>query len=123
MATALDTKLVAAVLSLIDTFGTNMDFEIPASQHYILEEQRNVKKTPSTVTRKASPPLQYESKYITQGVVRQDDTQIFIAASGLTFTPAEGLKVTHASIVWNMVAANPLYSGDDIAAWHCQLRR
>ena len=123
MTTSVDTKLAAATLSLLDTLGTNMVFVVPTSSYYDPATQTQVVKTPTNVPRKASPPMQYSSRLIAEGVVRRDDAQIFIAASGLTFTPVEGMKLTHAGLTWNMVTASPLYSGDDVAAWECQIRR
>jgi len=123
MTTALDTTLSAVALDLIDTLGTDMVFEVPGATVYDPAERRQVRQSPTNVTRKASPPLQYASQLIDNSVVRRDDAQIFIAQSGLTFTPVEGMKVTHAGLDWHMVSASPMYSGDDIAAWECQLRR
>ena len=123
MTTALDTKLATKALALINKIGTNMVFEVPTSSYYDPLQQKQVTQTPSNVTRKASPPLAYSSR-LTQGrTVRRDDAQIFLAQSGLTFTPVEEMKVTHAGLTWHIVQADPLYSGDDIAAWDIQLRR
>ena len=123
MATALDTKLVPKVLTLLNKVGTDYTFQVPATLVYDPTTQETTKGSPSDVTIKGSPPLNFRSQMVDGSLVRRDDMQVFIAASGLTFTPVEGMRVANGSLQFNTVSANPIRSGDDVCAWELQLRR
>ena len=54
----------------------------------------------------------------TEGLIMQGDAEVIIAAAGLTITPDPVTdRLVIDSVVWKIVAADPLYSGEDVAAW------
>ncbi len=121
MTTPLDAILVGEALGLIATYGTYMEFTVPAPTYD--RTTGSVSGSGASVVRKASPPLAYSLRYADSDVVRRGDARIYVAASGLTFTPDLNTKVVHDSVTWRVVDVNRLYSGDDLAAYELQVRR
>jgi len=120
--TDLDNALVPVSLDLINSFGKDGTFTVKDSEAYD-PSTGVVSVTTSTVVIKMSPPTPYERRYINGDLVKAGDTEVLIAASGLTFTPDEGQKVEFDSETWNVVSVGRLYSGESIAVYRLQLRR
>lgn len=122
MSTSFDTKMLALAMKLIDKFGTNATFQVLDADLDPVESELVIGSSVDTV-RKIAPPQNFSRRYADNQNIEEGDMQTFVAASGITFTPVVGMKLTHASITWKIVEVRPLYSGDDIAAWELHLRR
>lgn len=122
MATALDTTLGAAALSVIAKVGITATWTVPTSSTYSGATGTNAVTT-TTHTVKISPPLEYEDSQIDGELVRVGDAAVFVAGSGLAFTPTPNQSVTISGQKWTVVRVSILRSGDLVAAYKAQLRR
>ncbi|MCP4660988.1 MAG: hypothetical protein GY856_36770 [bacterium] len=126
--TDLDDDLVPAILDLIDEFGVDTVFET-VTQSYDSSTGKTTESGAVDNTRKASLPLEYEDKYVDGDFVRRGDCYTYIAASGLTWTPVKGMKVTFtnpsggADDVFDAVKVKRLDTGTSTGAWRFQLRQ
>jgi hypothetical protein len=81
--------------------------------------------TSTSHTVRATPPLSYEVRYIDGNTIRQGDVQFIFSASGLSFTPKPGLKITDGSKVYYIVSVRPDtydYDGDTATFYTVQAR-
>ena len=124
MATALDDILVPTAYRLINKYGQNAVFhetEVDASDYNPATGITTIPAA-STHTEKVSPPSPYNQTLIDGDLIKVGDMKIYLAAQSLGFTPVRNMKVVAAGKTWRIVAANPLYSGEEIAAYELQLR-
>jgi len=121
--TALDTELLAAALDLINEFGKDVTITTLASQVYDPDTGFTTEGAATDLTVKASPPTPMTDKYGMGDIIEEGDTIIFVAGSGITFTPAKNLKITIDTEVWRIVNVIKLYSGESVAAFGLQLRQ
>ena len=121
--TVLDDKLVPAVLALINKFGITGVFDTGSGEGVYTATTGDVAETASTVTRKVSPPVPFNQRLVDGATVRRDDTQVFVAGSGITFTPSIGMTIVIAGDKWKIVSVIVLRSGEQVAAYELQLRR
>lgn len=123
MTAELDPVLVPVALDLIDRFGFDMEMTVKAEGTYDPATGTTSGQTETTTTRKGSPPIGYESKFIDGDHIRMGDVQIFVAGSGLAITPIVGMKIVFLTETWHAISIKRLYSGLLIAAWDIQLRK
>lgn len=123
MPTALDKELRPAVLEIINEVGRNMDFSFPLAKSYDPVTGAGSESICKTLTAKASPPIDFEQRYVNDDSVKRGDTKIFIAAKGLSFTPVRDMTVKFDSISFKAIAVLPIYSGEQVAAYEIQLRK
>ena len=124
MATALDDRLVPAAYRLVNTYGQDAVFhetEVDATDY---NPATGITTIPAatTHTEKVSPPSLYNQTLIDGDLIKIGDMKIYLAAQSLGFTPVRSMKVVVAGKTWRIVAANPLHSGEEIAAYELQLR-
>lgn len=120
--TVLDDRLVPKTKEILDRLGKSMDLAVKDEGTYNANGSVTGQ-TESTQTVTASPPIEYTSRLIDGDVIKLGDVQVFVAALGLTLTPAEKMKVTFDGEDWRAVTVKKIYSGDLIALWELQLRR
>lgn len=123
MPTALDDKLVPKTLAIINKVGRNMDFTLPLASSYDPATGTGTESINTTYTVKASPPIDFEQRYIDGDSVRRGDVRIILAASGLPFTPVPDMKIKFDNIDFSTIAVLPIYSGELIAAYDLQARK
>jgi hypothetical protein len=125
MTTPLDAKLVPVALKLIEKFGTNVTFHIPANDPPTFNPATNTAATGAItdVVRKMSPPDPYTKEWIDGKLIVLGDARSFIAASGITFTPNEGQQLTYLGVKWLILKSDPLISGDEVAAYELRIRK
>jgi len=123
MATALDTTLIPKIKSIIDTYGKNVVFVVPGLSSYDPDDGSVVDSGVQEYTIKASPPANYRADMIDGDVIESNDCSISISASGLLFTPRNGLEVTFDSQSWRVMNVITGYTGDEIGIYEMQLRR
>ncbi len=121
MPTALDLELLPEVLALIAEVG--IATAITENDGTYDPATGATSGTPTSHTVTATPPLDYDVKFIDGDVVRVGDTYLYVAGSGLGFTPKPGFSVVTGGRTWRVVAVRDLRSGEQTAAWELQLRR
>lgn len=121
--TAFDTKMRAVAVKLINKFGLDITW---TSESYVYDPltQEGIR-TPTAVTVKASPPMKFSEKMVDGDVVQKDDFIIFLAATtveDLSFTPIIGGLVEFNSKKFEVLNVNPVWSGEQVAAYevHCR---
>lgn len=130
MATPLDAKLPAKVLSLIARHGV----VATVSRKPTVNEVTGAPTVdPSPATVQVSPPTQRgeHMKGLTgaadEGDVATEATLTCYvagrAATTASWSPVPGDKLTVGSLAATVVAADPIRSGDEIAAWRLTLER
>jgi len=123
MSTALDDKLVPKTLDIINKVGRNMDFTLPLASSYDPVTGTGSESIVTKYTVKASPPIDFEQRYIDGDSVRRGDVRIILAAKGLPFTPVPDMKITFDGINFSTIAVLPIYSGELVAAYDLQARK
>jgi hypothetical protein len=122
MSTALDTTLVPKVQSIINDYGKTITVEVPGLSEYDADSGSVIESGVVTYSVKGTPPENFTSRWIDGDLVKDGDTQVSIAASGLSFTPVNGQTVTIDTDHWKVVRVQTVYTGDDIALYTLQLR-
>ena len=123
MPTSLDRELRPAALEIINEVGRNMDFSFPLAKSYDPVTGVGSESICKTLTAKASPPIDFEQRYVNDDSVKRGDVKIFLAAKGLAFTPIIDMEVKFDGISFKAIAVLPIYSGEQIAAFEVQLRK
>jgi hypothetical protein len=121
MATDLDTKLIPKVLALVNNYGTTATFVELTTQTYDPTDG-DVTEVGVNHNHKVTPP-QPVHQFREGDVVRIGDCEINLPASGLGFTPDEGMRVVIGSETWRIVRFDPIYTGDLVALYRIFLRR
>jgi len=78
--------------------------------------------TSYTVT--CSPPIRYTQWYVDGDTVQSGDAKLYVSASGLDFTPANGQKWTVDGTAWRVLDVTPYDVGgdDDVIAYKLHVR-
>lgn len=133
MTTALDRKLVAAAIALIDEFGTDATWTqvvgTDTSADVVAGTARN--STPIEATVKISPPAPLNTGMMAGDVKVGANTVIYAYPSTFInpddssqFEPEEGAKIElNDGLVYTATRVSPIYSGDDLAAYQITVRR
>lgn len=118
--TDLDDQLLPEVLAVIAEVGISATWD---SRTLTPNSSGTPSETNVLTACTISPPVAYSQFLIETGVVEAGTLQVYIAGKDLAFTPKRGdsLRVTgHPARTVNL--ANPIYSGESIAAWEIGLR-
>ena len=121
--TALDVSISPKVLAIIERLGKTAVFMNFTEEVYDPTVGERIQGNATEYSLKVIPPYEYALKYIDGDIVKVGDMQTGVPASGLEFTPRQGMKVTVDEIVWQIVRTNPIYSGERIALYMLQLRK
>lgn len=119
--TTLDDRILPLALNLIAKFGKAATVYDAYTDVDVATGRTSTVPDSWSVT--IAPPSPVNSKYVNGDIVIETDMQTMIAASGLAFTPSVGMRVVFDSTDYKVVAAQPLYSGESIAAWRLIARR
>jgi hypothetical protein len=123
MGTVLDSALIPKIKTIISTYGKNVVFTVHGISEYDADEGSVVDSGSTDYTVKATPPENYTRNLIDGDMIRDNDCKISISASGLLFTPENGMKVTFDNQNWKVVGVETGYTGEDIGLYSMQLRR
>jgi len=122
--TVLDDKIVPKVEEILDKYGKDLTVRDPGSDSYDPDTGLTTPGTPTDHVIKASPPWPYDYKLVDGQVIRPSDSWILMAKSGLPFTePKVGWEIFVDSEEWTVVDTDTIWSGEQIAAYTCQLRK
>lgn len=123
MTTSLDKTLVPAAFNIIEKLGTNMTFTIVTDEGTFDPATNSISGVvEQTFVRKASPPSKFSQKFLNGKTIKENDLKTVVAAQDIPLAPQLNMKVVHAGITYKGLVINPLFSGDDIAAWIVRLR-
>lgn len=121
--TTLDTKLIAEVYTIAQTYGKEVTFQEVGSAVY---DPSTGKTTESSITNhavKVTPPSPYSHRLVDGDLIQVRDVQVTLPAKNLTFTPVQAMQVTIDGEAFDIVEIMPLYSGAQICAYDLQLRQ
>lgn len=123
MTTALDAEIVPMALEVVDLYGQNAVFTVPATKDYDATVGLTTETSPTDHTKKVTPPEPYDKRWVDGDLIQQNDVRIYLPASWLSFTPEKGMLVTLLTTEkFRIVGVKPIYSGEDIAIYDLQLR-
>jgi len=123
MVTELDTELIPEILEILEEFGKDAVFQVPATKTYDPTTGDVTEGSVTSHTKKITPPAPYKQGYVKDDLIQVGDVQVYLAASGLTFTPTNGYAVVFDSMTWRIEYANPIYTGELVALWELLLRK
>ena len=121
--TVLDDKLVPKAKELLDKFGKSATFSVSGFSQYDPNTGEVTVGTPTTYTVKVTPPSPFDKNYQPGGTTEASDLRVYLAASGLSFTPSNGQKVVFDSESYNVIAVETIFSGDSVALYGVRIRR
>jgi len=123
--TILDTRARATVLRLLQKYGKSITYTSVADGVYD-PASGTTSAASLTFTLKA---MVEDYTFRSSGgsfdrgdLVRHDDKRATIAASGLTFTPKAGDRVTVDGVDFVVANVKPNYSGERVASWDVHIR-
>mgnify|MGYP003116337986 CR=1 FL=1 len=119
--TALDDKLLPAVLNLATTLGKTTSVTTE-SLTYDPTTGLSSRSTSSHTNQKLLGLRPVSRRYLEEGLAEDGDSEGIWAASGLSFTPALGVRVTFGGKTYTTVVVREIHSGDSICAYQVVLR-
>lgn len=120
--TDLDDRLLPTALRILQKLGRSVTFETPGTKTYDPATGATTFSGVQAFSGQASPPLSFERKYVDGDIVRRGDARLILANQDLQFTPTLAHVVQFDGTEWQTVRVDPLYSGEQIAAWVLQIR-
>ena len=125
MTTALDSTLPPRVLEIVNERGKTVTITVTSNTYSASTGKNSASSATTYPDLKISPPAPYESRHVDGTMIQAHDMHCILPASGLGFTPSieDEITVTFDSVVWSVAGFDPMYSGDDVAAYKLQLRR
>jgi len=128
--TDLDVDLIPETLALLQDLGKQVTFfEEFAGGIYAPEvgEYSPPRPAPTEHVVDCSPPLTFELRFagglaFERSNLKLGDVRLIAAASGVSFTPVEGMKVTFDSSTWYIEKIGKIYTGELIGAYDLLLR-
>lgn len=118
----LDALFPGLAARLIDTFGATASLETVSKTDDLASGK--VSESVSATAVKITPPEPFAIGAIDSTLVQAGDVTTLVAAQGTSATPvANRDRLVFAAQTWQIVAVDPIYSGDAVAAYRLQLRR
>lgn len=121
--TELDDEFIPLALEMCEEDGKEVTFQVLVGESY--DPTATPKYTlgsVSNVSLYVTPPEGYEDRLIDGDLIRAGDKRIYLPASGLTFAPKTGQRVTIDSVNWTIIKAETIYSGGSVCLWELRLR-
>lgn len=108
--------------TLIADFGTTATLRSTTATYSAATGKNS--ETTSDVSVEISPPAPVSANRINDTTVLVGDMECLVAAKGLTGVPTLNRDtLIFGGFTWDIVGVDPIYSGDDIAAYTLRLRR
>lgn len=121
--TALDTRMLAKVVTIIERYGKTVIFSVYPDAAYDATTGVNTQGTASQYAKKVIPPYPVEDKYIDGDLIRAGDMLTGVAAQDIEFTPEPGVEVSIDSKTWKVIKSNPIYCNEKVVLYILQLRK
>ncbi len=119
----MDVKARATALRLIAKFGKGVTYTSVSDGTYSPDTGSvTPSETPSSIKALISAYDKHGDGFAS-GAVRESDRKVMFAASGLTFTPKQGDKVTIDSDVFTVLDVKQIYSGELVAIYELHGRK
>jgi hypothetical protein len=119
--TTLDDKLLPAVKSMAAKLGKDVTVTVEALTY--VPATGTSSRTPTTHANQKLLGLRPVSqRYFDLGLAQEGDSQAMFAASGLSFTPALGVRVAIGGTTYTTTMVEEIHSGASIAAYRVLLR-
>lgn len=119
--TKLDDKLLPAVLGLANGLGKDVTVTVE-SLTYDPTIGSSTRTTVTHTNQKLLGLRPVSQAYLERGLAEDGDSQGLWAASGLTFTPALGVRVAFGGKTYTTTMVREIHSGDSICAYQVILR-
>lgn len=117
----LDSVMVPLANKLIGDFGLTVTYkQVTTSFDVSTGKTTDTEATSSAVV---APPEPYKQNRIDGTTIRNGDIMTAIAQSAIAFTPAINDRVTLNGVDWEVIAVNPVFSGEQVAMYELQLRQ
>jgi hypothetical protein len=117
----LDGVMVPLAKNLIADFGGPVPYT-QVTETFDISTGKTTK-TEVVSSQSVTPPEPYKTGRIDGDVIRMGDMKTLIADSGLGFVPSMGDNLLYSGVEWQIVAVDPVYSGQLTAMYELQLRR
>lgn len=119
----LDSKLRAAAVKAVAKAPKSYVFVALGTQTYDPTTGLTTEASPTNHAVTASPPFDYDRRFVDGDVIRAGDCYVIVPAQGHTVTPVPGMKVTFDSKSFDVVAVRRYEGASSVIAWEVQLRR
>lgn len=120
--TKLDDKLLPAVLSMADALGKSTTVTVETLA-YDPTTGSSSRSTTDYTNQKLLGLRPVSQQYLERGLAEDGDSEALWAASGLSFTPALGVRVAFGGDTFTTTMVREIHSGDSICAYKVVLRR
>lgn len=122
MTGALDTRMRATASRLINKFGATMTLRRQAGVYDPATGKNTETATDYAIV--GSPPSPVDLRRVDGEMIKQGDAETILAASDLTVAPDQTTDhIVFAGETWSVVAVEPIYSGEQVAAYQLRLRK
>lgn len=117
----LDSVMVPLAKQLIGDFGLTVTYKVRSNSFDVTTGKTTFTESSSSAI--ITPPEPYKQNRIDGSVIQQGDVMTSIAQSAISFVPTISDRVLFNSVDWEVVAVNPIFSGEQIAMYELQLRQ
>ena len=119
--TELDITLMPAVFDLLERVGKTAIFLLPGAKAFDATQGSTSQPAPASFTRKVTPPDRWERRYVEGNTAQESNARVFVAGKDLPFTPSLTTQVLLDGATWEVVAIQPIFSGDLVCAYELKL--
>jgi hypothetical protein len=113
--------MVPLANQLIGDFGKTVTYKQRASSFDPSTGKTSFTETASSAI--IAPPEPYKQNRIDGSTIQNGDAMTSVAGSAISFVPEIGDRVLMNGVDWNVVAVNPVFSGELVAMYELQLRQ
>lgn len=119
--TVLDSPFRNLAHDLIAKYGKTVTFSKPGTATYDPVTGTNTPGTPTTTTVKVSPPEAFKINEVNGTTIQAQDVKV--SAAAVDYVPDISQTVTFDGNAYNIISVSPIYSGDLVVKYDCQLRK
>lgn len=121
MTSAEGTALAAEVVAVIDEVGIDATYHVDTSAYALSSGNTTPSDTEYDV--RVSPPGRVSRALVDGSTILVTDLTVYLAASGITFTPNPGDEIEIEGMTLQVIFPDPLYNiGGGIVAWRLVCR-
>ena len=119
--TTLDQRFPGRAQRLIAKYGKQVVFTKTTPGTFDPVSGTTTGATSTDTTIKVAPPSSFDIKEVNGTSIQTGDVKVSVAA--LDYVPDISQTVTFDSNTYNIISVSPVYSGDAVAKYDCQLRK
>lgn len=121
MATSLDNRFRPLAHNLIAKYGKDVTFTKTTAGTYDPVTGTTTGSTTTDTSVKVTPPSAFDIKEVNGTSIQTGDVKVSTAA--VDYVPDINQSVTFDGNTYNIISVSPVYSGDLVAKYDCQLRK